>query len=159
MFNALQHIGDLAQFGVHSGANHHRRAAPISHLGSHVGHIQAVAKWQLIFIQGFSMFFNWFRFAGQCGFLNPQIVAFQHAHIGWHDVARFQRNHIARHQIMGGRLSQNPVTVHPHRRNRQLFQRRNCPFGAIFLKKAQQGKQHHNRQDRARFKELAQKQR
>ncbi len=85
--HALDHPGDLAQFGAHAGADHHARAPPMHDRSAQVHQIGAVAQWKPLAGKSLRLFAHRLRFAGQGRFHDTEIHAVDQAEVGGHDVA------------------------------------------------------------------------
>ncbi|OQA17491.1 MAG: hypothetical protein BWY63_02382 [Chloroflexi bacterium ADurb.Bin360] len=68
------------------------------------------------------VFLHGHRFAGQCGFLDAQVDGFDEAHIRRNEIAGFQVNDIAGHQLAGGYRYTLPIAQYLAFRRRHLLQ-------------------------------------
>ena len=76
-FDALDHVRDFAEFGVHARGDDECESAPLGDDRAHVGHVATVAQRKVFIGKRDGMFFNRFRLTRQRGFLNPQVDCFK----------------------------------------------------------------------------------
>jgi hypothetical protein len=98
-------------------------------------------------------------FAGERGFVDLEVDAFNQAQIGGDVVARFDQHHVARHQFAAGHAHTVPVADRLGFGCGHLLQGRQGFLGAAFLHHTQHGIQHHNRQDNDGFDRVTQQSR
>ena len=145
--HALDHAGDLAQFRAHAGGHHDAAAAAVGDEGAHEREIGAVAQRQVRGGQGFGLLADRFRFAGERGFHRAELDGVEQAQVGRHDVAGFEPDDVAGHQLPRGQFLQFAVAADAHARAGQLLEGGHGLLGAVFLDEPQHAEQHDDGQD------------
>ncbi|GBF03795.1 hypothetical protein LPPLD21_03366 [Lactiplantibacillus paraplantarum] len=96
----IQQGGDFAQLGLHAGRNHHPEAVTMRHCRTRKAHVGAVTDLH-VSAQCVGLFLHRFRFAGEVGFVGLQLGDMEPANVGFDEVAGFDTDNIARHQLGG----------------------------------------------------------
>ncbi len=143
-FNRLQHGGDQPQLGEHACAGDHAHAAAVSDHSAAEGGVLAVAKGGGIIHHRSGILLHRNGLTRERGFLHLEVDRFQQAHIGRNEVAGFQEDDVAWHQLAGGNRNTMPVPQRLSLRRSHLFKRFQLLLGFTFLHNAHDGVQHHN---------------
>jgi hypothetical protein len=146
VFHPGQKPADPADFG--GGARGGDKTAPGAprHQRAGIGHRLPVAEGRVRGDRG-KLFGNRNGFSGQDRLLQRQAVQRDQPQVGRHLIARFQQDHIPRHQRR--RLDPGPPAIAQHGRMRgqHVADRRDRGFGPTLLQKADPGIGDHNGQD------------
>jgi len=156
-------MGDPAEFRVHAGREDERLGLAGHELSSGQEHVSAVAEF--VFVAGGGGASERVGFSGDRGVVDPRSVGRQHAAIGWHAFACLKEEHISRHQVFRGDLSQVAVPPHVNLVREELLQSGECPFRPIFLPEGEEAVDDDHAHDRgaeqphpgARFRPLGEK--
>jgi hypothetical protein len=97
----LEHLGDETDLGVHPGPRHDPPAPSVGDDRAHESHVDPVAQGNVLLQDLCRVFLDRHRLAGQGGFFDLEIHAFDQAHVRRDAVSRFQKDHIACHQFPG----------------------------------------------------------
>ncbi len=144
----LNHRGDQADLGQHTGADDDAAAAAVGDQRPHEGGVALIADGNVFRQHGAGVLLGGVRFAGEGGFLDAQVDGFHQAQIGRDVIAGLEQDDIAGHQL--ARRNPGAVAVaHDLRlRSRQAPQGRQGFLGAPLLDDPQDGIEDDDRQDR-----------
>ena len=129
--------------------------APVGDHRTHKDGVLAVAQRRVRQQHDRGVLLHRSRFAGQRGLFHFQVDRFQQANVSRDEVAGFQKNHVAGHQLARGNGSAVPVAQHLGFRRGQLLQCRQGLFGAAFLDDAQHGVENDDRNNGDRINGFA----
>ena len=149
-----QHVADAAHLGVRARGHHHGPRLPLRHQRARKAHAQAVAQ-RGIGGHGLGVLVHRHRFAGEGGFVHPQVVGIEQPHIGGQAVARGQLHHIAGHQVGGIQVGGVAIAQHHRVRAEQVADGLQRRLGLAFLHKPDHRIQHHHGGNHARVHPVA----
>ena len=153
-FAGRQQRGNMPQFGRHAGRHHQTGAASVGHDGALVGHVAAVAERGIGFGKKPGILVHRHRFTGQRGFFHTHAHGFDQAQIRRHHVAGLQQHQIAGHQFAGGNHRALSVAQYGRRWRRNTLQGGHRLFGAIFLRKTNDGIEQQDGDNRQRIRNV-----
>lgn len=128
---------NTSDFGVGAGGHDDTRAPAERHQSAGVGHRTAVAE-RGARLDGIGVLLRGDRLTRQHGLVDPQRFGGDQAQVGRNAVARLQVHDVARHQLTGGQLDTATAADHLRRLREHRLDRRERPFRAAFLDKADQ---------------------
>ena len=153
-FLAVQQVGDLTHFRVHTGGGNHSCSGTVGYAASGEHHIVTVTQRSLQVNLSGGLFFGGNGFTGQGGFFTLQADAVKKTGIRGNKVAGFQTDNIAGHQL--SRLNDLflAVTDDAGVGSGEIFQRIQCFFRFAFLIYTHDGVQDNDQHDQTGLKQL-----
>ena len=94
-------------------------------------------------------------FAGECRFLDFEVVRGEEPAVGGDAVARLKQHDVAGHQLAGVDFDEPAVAPHAGPRGEHVLQCRERAFGAVLLVEAERSVQQHDDEDHHRILEFA----
>ena len=143
----VDHLGDLAQFGLHARGGDHRLAATAHHLGALEQAVQTLQHRGGGFQHQGGLLGHRLRFSGEGRLPQAQLGHLQQAGIGGHPIARLHPDQVAGHQLLARQPLPDAVTAHGHQGLGHVAQGLQCLLGPAFLQVAQQGVEPHDQHD------------
>ena len=101
LFIRLDHLGDEADLGLHSGGGDDACPASIGDGGAHKGAVHPVAQHRVFVQDGVGLFLHRHRLPGQGSLVDAQVDRLDQPQVGGDVVAGLQEDHIAGDQFAG----------------------------------------------------------
>ena len=152
---AIQQIGDLAHFRVHTGGSDHRSSRTVGNGAAGEDHIGPVADGRIFCHFGFRILFAGNGLTGQCRLLGFKARALEQTAVRRHKVAGFQTDDIAGNQLRC--INDRFLTVPDHTGmgSGHIFQRIQRLFRFTLLIDTHDRIQNDDQQNQSRLEQLA----
>lgn len=134
----LHQFRNMPQLGLHAGGGDHALRASLGQSGPLVQHTAAVRQRSLR-LHRIGLLADRDRFAGQRGFIDPQLISFDQPHIRRYRVAPFQQHDISRHQMRYRHFVLAAFSAHPALARPQFPQSLHRTDGFPFREKPDEG--------------------